>query len=187
MKFFFLMTFMFNANAQFLTEINLSEQGFSQSVIESNSIEDANEKLGSFLFNSKIFKCNWITTKIGGVASKQIDDGLKYCHPINFTTETKDIRQELIFKELEKKAAQNLSCGQSVKVFISAVNMLKGLDETEVQNLMTLYSNINLLLNSGAMDSVLTSVTAMIPDGTLITETDKAGIIEKINSCKAVF
>lgn len=187
MKFLSLLILLTTANAHAQLKTTFYTGDKYEMELVSETIESTNTEVIKILNESKWLKCNWITTKIGGIANQEMDGETKYCHPINFRVETNDITDDLKFAELEKKSAQNIDCGKSVKIYVSALNMAKELSEAQVQQQMVLYADIVGLLDAGAMDSVRGAVAILPADGTLITSDDKTKILAKIDSCKAVF
>lgn len=82
---------------------------------------------------------------------------------------------------------QNIKCGDKIIKLIARKNLSKGLTKEQIKTIVTTYSPILDLFKSGALNSGLEDVNALIPDGTLITNQDKIDIISEADGCKVVF
>tara|TARA_Y100000296_G_C5180060_1_gene263658 strand:+ start:878 stop:1453 length:576 start_codon:yes stop_codon:yes gene_type:complete len=128
---------------------------------------------------------NYISTR--GAMDELDVPVIEYNCPATYSISKSDITQQELFKKIKGLASQNIACGESVKAFVGAINITKGLTNTQISQMIQTYSTVNELLSGGALDTAIETLQAMSADGVLVTETDKALIVAEINKCKAVW
>lgn len=172
-------------------KLNITNSEGQQMSKEFESLTEANDYIAQF--KSKWGRdAGWLRFDCGNSTSTRIVEELgenitEYDCPATYTTSITDITTESTFRTLEEMAAKNMSCGKSVKAFIGALNVSKGLTQTQIKQIILTYAEINSYLDGGALDTAITEIALLTADGVLITESDKTNIVSKINSCKVIW
>lgn len=93
--------------------------------------------------------------------------------------------QEKALQDALKIAGQRMECGKDVMkiYFVRNAQKTPALTIAQVTQAMTQFSGIKGLLEAGALESARTAIEATEADGTLVTASDKAALVSKINSC----
>jgi hypothetical protein len=81
---------------------------------------------------------------------------------------------------LAKKA---MTCGDDVIALMGVLNMSKGLNRGQMKSLVSDYSEIKSLLESGALETAKEEIADKVADGVLLLEADKTALIAKLNEC----
>lgn len=115
------------------------------------------------------------------------EDITEYQCEATYTVTYEDITNQKQQKQIERMAMKNIKCGQKVKAFIGYLNISKGLTKAQIKQFIDTYKKVIGIIDGGALDTAIEEITALTPDGTLVTESDKTAIIEKINSCKVTW
>lgn len=81
------------------------------------------------------------------------------------------------------KSKKKMSCGSDVVALIVDRNNDKDLNQGQVVQLAKSYSDVISLLNTGSLDTAKAVITAMEPDGVIMTEEDKTEALELLAEC----
>jgi hypothetical protein len=91
-------------------------------------------------------------------------------------------------KETEAQELQSalkaMDCGKKSQAFMLVRNVKKQLTKLQRKQLVSTYSPIKTLLDTGSLDVAIDEISAVVPDGVIITSEDKVKIVEFINNCK---
>lgn len=175
--------------AQFKLEITNSEG--QQMIKECETMEVCNAYVEKFKHKWGR-DAGWLRFDCGNATSTrtvqdEIDGDITEYHcPANYSVNTKDISQELQMKKIIGMAAQNIKCGESVKAFIGARNVMTGKNKAQIKSLIKKYTDMNAMLSSGALDTAIEELEKT-PADDLITASDKTKILLEIQKCKAVW
>jgi len=82
------------------------------------------------------------------------------------------------------QAVKAQDCGRSTMAYMLVRNAPKALTTTQVKQLVSTYSGVKGLLESGSLTTAKEEIQAVVADGVLVTEADKAALIAHIDSCK---
>lgn len=85
-------------------------------------------------------------------------------------------------KDKVSKAYSDIQAGNQILALIVAKNRDKTLTKAQVKQLSQTFAQIQLLLQSGSLQTAKESIQQISPDGTLITETDLQEILAEIDS-----
>lgn len=79
-------------------------------------------------------------------------------------------------------AQERIDHGKKVISLMVYRNALKvGLTEDQIKTMVSTYSSIKALLETGSLNTAKTEIQGLVPDNVLVTDTDKARLIAKIN------
>lgn len=81
-------------------------------------------------------------------------------------------------------AYKAIDCGKSAQALLLVRNGSKNLSTAQVKTLVSATAPIKQLLDTGSLTSALEEIQAVSADGVVITEDDKAALVNHINSCK---
>ena len=81
-------------------------------------------------------------------------------------------------------ALKSMNCGRRVKARMLVKNAVKGLNNGQKKQIVTLYKDIQSLLEAGSLDAAKEDIQAVTPDGLLITAGDITALIDEIDGCK---
>lgn len=88
-------------------------------------------------------------------------------------------------KEAAISYAQKLmACGNKVVAYMLVRNQPKALTTTQVDQLVQTYAPIKSLLETGSLNTAKEKIAAVVADGVVVTESDKAALISEIDLCK---
>jgi hypothetical protein len=82
-----------------------------------------------------------------------------------------------------RMALRAADCGKRVKARVSVINAKKGLKKAQRKQLINNFKAIIPLLDAGSLDIAKDEISAVVADGTLVTEEDKLKIIAEIDAC----
>lgn len=82
------------------------------------------------------------------------------------------------------QAAKAQNCGRSTMAYMLVRNAPKNLSTAQVKSLVSTYAAIKGLLESGSLVTAKEEIAAVVADGILVTEADKAALIAYIDTCK---
>ena len=85
---------------------------------------------------------------------------------------------------LMKSALRTINCGKRVKARMLLRNAPKGLNNGQKKQIVTLYKDIQSLLEAGSLESAKTDIEAVVPDGTLVTSSDIIALVKELDGCK---
>lgn len=77
-------------------------------------------------------------------------------------------------------------CGERVMALMLVRNQPKGLSSAQVKQLVQGYSEIKSLLESGSLVSAKEEIQAVVADGILVTEADKAALSQELDKCLGI-
>ena len=131
-----------------------------------------------------------------------LDNSEVYCTRIvsypQIPSGAKEVREDVILKanyETAKAlkdtddiamnlALKSMNCGRRVKARMLVKNAVKGLNNGQKKQIVTLYKDIQSLLEAGSLDAAKADIQAVIPDGLLITAGDITALVDELDSCK---
>lgn len=88
-------------------------------------------------------------------------------------------------KEAAIAYAQKLmACGNKVVAYMLVRNQPKALATSQVDTLVQTYAPIKGLLETGSLTTAKEKIAAVVADGVVVTEADKAALIAEIDLCK---
>lgn len=88
-------------------------------------------------------------------------------------------------KEAAIAYAQKLmACGNKVVAYMLVRNQPKALTTSQVDSLVQTYAPIKGLLETGSLTTAKEKILAVVADGVVVTEADKAALIAEIDLCK---
>lgn len=88
-------------------------------------------------------------------------------------------------KEAAISYAQKLmACGNKVVAYMLVRNQPKALTTSQVDTLVQTYAPIKGLLETGSLTTAKEKIAAVVADGVVVTEADKAALIAEIDLCK---
>jgi hypothetical protein len=88
-------------------------------------------------------------------------------------------------KEAAISYAQKLmACGNKVVAYMLVRNQPKALTTSQVDSLVQTYAPIKGLLETGSLTTAKEKIAAVVADGVVVTEADKAALIAEIDLCK---
>lgn len=77
---------------------------------------------------------------------------------------------------------KHIAFGNRMIAYIGVRNKSKGLTKGQVKQMVQDYSVINDLLASGSLLTVKDEIEALVPDGTIVTQSDKDALLAELNS-----
>jgi len=81
-------------------------------------------------------------------------------------------------------AQKLMACGNKVLAYMLVRNQPKLLTTTQVDQLVQTYAPIKGLLETGSLNTAKEKIAAVVADGVVVTESDKAALISEIDLCK---
>lgn len=81
-------------------------------------------------------------------------------------------------------AAKAMECGKSVQRLLLIRNASKNLSTTQVKAMVSTYSPVKALLDTGSLNSAKEEIQAVVADGVLVTEADKVALVAHLDACK---
>lgn len=95
-----------------------------------------------------------------------------------------DITEIIQERELEKLISKRVVCGDKTIKYIAKLNARKQLSKEQRKQMVSSYSMIFDLLKAGSTDIAIDEISAINPDGTIVTAQDKTDIVSFINGCE---
>lgn len=83
-----------------------------------------------------------------------------------------------------RNAQKAMDCGRSAQALLLVRNATKGLTTTQIKQMVSTYSSIKQLLDTGSLVSSIEEIEEIEADGILVTESDKTALVIHINGCK---
>lgn len=81
-------------------------------------------------------------------------------------------------------AQKLMACGNKVVAYMLVRNQPKALTTSQVDSLVQTYAPIKGLLETGSLTTAKEKILAVVADGVVVTEADKAALIAEIDLCK---
>jgi hypothetical protein len=136
-------------------------------------------------------------------ANKYIDEGFTQVYCTHITGYDQKIEGKKLVEDSAKKASfdakvleeknksqalsqakKAMECGKTTQALVLVRNASKGLTKPQVKQMVKAYEDIKNLLDTGSLESAVEEIQAVVADGVLITEEDKAALIAQIAACK---
>lgn len=87
-------------------------------------------------------------------------------------------------ENLMNLALKAMNCGKRVKARLLVRNSPKSLNNGQKKQIVSLYKDIQSLLEAGSLEAAKEEINLVTPDGTLITSSDLTALVNELDSCK---
>ena len=82
----------------------------------------------------------------------------------------------------ENAVYNHMAFGKKIKARIAVINLTRGLSEAQVKTFVDNFESINRLLDAGAIQTARSSISGLVPDGSLLRQQDKDLILAEIDA-----
>lgn len=92
--------------------------------------------------------------------------------------------QKINLKNAIAQAKKQMQCGKDVIALLSVRNASKDLTNSQMEQMLSTYSLIKSLLDTGALETAKEKISLINPDGEIITQEDINSLTKAIDECK---